>query len=369
MPTGPQSTRGRGATVNPQGRFESLRRTPEDDGWYGGDGEPPALHTVVTFERARSIIVRNRSPDVPFDLSINPYRGCEHGCVYCCARPNHGYVGLSPGLDFETRLFAKADAAELLRRELAAPAYRCEPINLGSSTDAYQPIEREHRITREIVEVLERARHPVSVITKSALIERDLDLWASLARDRLVFAFVSITTLDPGLARLWEPRAAAPWRRLETIRRLSEVGVAVGVSVAPIAPFINEPELESVLAAARDAGARRAQYMVLRLPAELVEIFSAWLRAHFPDRADRVLNRLREMRAGKGEDVEGLNDPRFFSRMKGSGKWAELLAMRFDLAMRKLAMQRGRLELRTDLFAPPRSDGQLVLFEPDPHPR
>ncbi len=370
MATGPHASRGRGATGNPQGRFEPLGRTPEDDGWYGGDGEPPALRTTVTLERARSIIVRNRSPDVPFDLSINPYRGCEHGCVYCYARPNHSYVGLSPGLDFETRLFAKVGAAELLRRELAAPSYRCEPINLGSSTDAYQPIEREHRITREIVEVLERARHPVTVVTKSALIERDLDLLASLARDHLVFAFVSITTLDPGLARRWEPRAAAPWRRLETIRRLSEAGIAVGVSVAPIAPFINEPELEAVLAAAHDAGARHAQYMVLRLPSELAAMFSDWLGVHFPDRAERVLNRLREMRSGEGAGGERLNDPRFFSRMKGSGKWAELLAMRFDLATRKLGFVRGRLELRTDLFVPPgvprRDDGQLALFEPDP---
>ncbi|HEY5633037.1 MAG TPA: PA0069 family radical SAM protein [Burkholderiaceae bacterium] len=362
MGSGKGPARGRGATFNPQGRFEGERREAEDDGWYGGDGEPPPLRTTVTLERARSIIVRNRSPDVPFDLSINPYRGCEHGCVYCYARPNHSYVGLSAGLDFETRLFAKADAAALLRAELAASSYRCEPINLGSATDAYQPIEREHRITRGVVEVLEQTRHPVTVVTKSALVERDLDLWASLAHDGLALAYVTVTTLDPVLARRWEPRAAAPWRRLETIRRLSEAGVPVGVSVAPIAPFLNEPEIEDVLAAAHDAGARYAQYMVLRLPNELADVFTAWLRAHYPDRADRVLNRLRDMRGGEGEAAGRLNDPRFFSRMKGTGNWARLIAMRFDLARRKLGYETERLQLRCDLFRPPSADGQLGLF-------
>ena len=369
MGSGHEPTRGRGATSNPQGRFELERRASEDDGWYGGDGEPPPLATTVTIERAGSIIVRNRSPDVPFDLSINPYRGCEHGCVYCYARPNHSYLGLSPGLDFETKLFAKADAAALLRTELAARSYRCEPINLGSVTDAYQPIEREHRITRAVVEVLEQARHPVTVITKSALIERDIDLWASLAHDRLALAYVTITTLDPGLARRWEPRAAAPWRRLETIRRLSEAGIPVGVSVAPVAPFINEPELESVLAAAHEAGARHAQYMVLRLPHELADVFTDWLRAHYPDRAERVLNRLREMRRDEGGSADRINDPRFFTRMKGTGKWAQLIAMRFDLATRKLGFHQERVELRCDLFQPPSTDGQMALFAPGPPAR
>jgi DNA repair photolyase len=355
--------KGRGAVGNPQGRFETLRRESADDGWFGGDGEPPALRTTVSVEQARSIIVRNTSPDVPFNLSINPYRGCEHGCVYCYARPNHSYVGLSPGIDFETRLFAKADAPALLKRELAAASYRCEPINIGSSTDAYQPVEREWRITRALLEVLAQTRHPATVITKSALIERDIDLWAPMARDRLATAFVTVTTLDAGLARLWEPRAAAPWRRLETIRRLSEAGIPVGVSVAPIAPFLNEPELERILEAAQQAGARYAMYMVLRLPWELKDLFGAWLAAHFPDRAERVLNRLREMRGG--DESTRVNDPRFFSRMKGHGKWAELIRLRFDVATRKLGMNRDRLNLRTDLFVAPGAEGQLGLFPND----
>ena len=359
--------KGRGAVDNRQGRFESVQREASDDGWYRGDADPPA-QTTVRIERARSIIVRNKSPDVPFNLSINPYRGCEHGCVYCYARPNHSYVGLSPGIDFETKLFAKVDAAELLRAELASPSYRCEPINLGSSTDAYQPIEREHRITRKVVEVLSRTRHPFTVVTKSALIERDIDLLAPMARQGLVAAYLTLTTLDAGLARLWEPRAAAPWRRLEAMRRLSEAGIPVGVSFAPVAPFINEPELEQVLEASREAGARYAQYMVLRLPWELQDVFANWLRTHFPDRAERVLNRLREMREDGGAKAGRLNDPRFHSRMKGRGKWAELIKLRFEVATRKFGLNRDRLDLRTDLFVAPRRDGQLGLFSTDATP-
>jgi len=369
--SGAGALKGRGAVGNPQGRFESLRREGFDDGW-GVPEATGAPRTVVSVENARTIITRNRSPDVPFELSVNPYRGCEHGCIYCYARPNHSYVDLSPGIDFETRLFFKKDAARLLRDELAAPGYRCEPINIGSATDAYQPIEREHRITREILEVLAECNHPATVITKSALIERDVDLLARMARQRLVLAFVTITTLDGDLARLWEPRAAAPWRRLETIRRLSEAGIPVGVSLAPIAPFINEPELERVLEAAREAGASHAQYMVLRLPWELKELFGEWLATHFPDRAERVLNRLHEMRSGEapseprgpqdGQAQRRLNDPRFFSRMKGRGRWAELIRLRFQVATRKLGLNRDRLDLRTDLFVAPRADGQLGLF-------
>jgi len=368
----PVHVKGRGATGNPQGRFESLRREPHDDGWPRDDGDAPP-RTVVRVERARSILTRNDSPDVPFDLALNPYRGCEHGCTYCYARPNHGYVGLSAGLDFETRLFVKADAVRLLRAELAAPGYRCEPINIGSATDAYQPIEREHRLTRSIVELLARCRNPATVITKSSLIERDIDLWAEMARQQLAVAFVTITTLDAGLARAWEPRAAAPWRRLETIRRLAEAGIPVGVSVAPIAPFLNEPELERILEAARDAGASHAQYMVLRLPWELKDLFGDWLAAHFPDRAQRVLERLRDMRdAGpvKGERSareRRLNDPDFFTRMKGRGSWAELLRLRFQVATRRLGLNRARPQLRTDLFVPPAADddhpAQLGLFQ------
>lgn len=371
----PVPVKGRGAVGNPQGRFESLRREPHDDGWPRDEGEAPAPRTIVRIEQARSILNRNDSPDLPFDLALNPYRGCEHGCTYCYARPNHGYVGLSPGIDFETRLFVKADAARLLRAELAAPGYRCEPINIGSATDAYQPIEREHRVTRSIVELLAQCRNPATVITKSSLIERDIDLWAQMARQRLALAFVTITTLDAGLARAWEPRAAAPWRRLETIRRLAEAGIPVGVSVAPIAPFLNEPELERILEAARDAGARHAQYMVLRLPWELKDLFGDWLAAHFPDRAQRVLNRLRDMRdaqpASAARNVTArerrLNDPDFFTRMKGRGKWAELVRLRFQVATRKLGLNAQPLQLRTDLFVRPRADdepqAQLGLFE------
>ena len=352
-----RTTKGRGAVSNPQGRFAFDRRKAFDDGWYREDGEPPPLKTVVTIEAARSIIARNQSPDIFFDQSINPYRGCEHGCIYCYARPNHSYVGLSPGLDFESRLFAKTNAAELLRHELSARGYRCDPIAIGTVTDAYQPIEREYRITRQLLEVLSECSHPVSLITKSSLIERDIDLLAPMARKGMVMVNITLTTLDPGLASSWEPRAAAPWRRLETIRRLSEAGIPVGVSVSPIAPFINEPELEKVLEAAQQAGARSAHYIVLRLPWELKDVFSDWLSEYFPQRATRVMNRITEMRGG-----DKLNDPRFFSRMKGEGAWAELIHMRFEIAARKLGLNRDRLKLRTDQFVPPRSDSQMGLF-------
>jgi len=361
-PTRPVNvTKGQGAVDNPQGRFELRRREAFDDGWFTEQGEAQPLATTVTLERARSIITRNQSPDVPFEQSINPYRGCEHGCIYCYARPNHSYVGLSPGADFERRLFAKVNAAQLLIEELSAPSYRCRPINIGSSTDAYQPIEREYRITRSILQVLADCRHPVTLVTKSSLIERDVDLLSALARDHLVGVFVTVTTLDADLARVWEPRAAAPWRRLETIRRLSEAGIPVGVSIAPVAPFINEPEMEAVLTAARDAGARSAMYMVLRLPWELKDIFGAWLAAHFPDRAQRVLNRLRDMRDHDGQGR--LNDPHFHTRMKGRGNWAELIRLRFEMCTRKLGLDHDRSDLRTDLFVAPRSDGQLGLFQ------
>ena len=363
LPSGPAGpTRGRGAVGNPQGRFEREAREAFDDGWFGGEGDPPRLQTVVRIERAKTVVSHNDSPDVPFTQSVNPYRGCEHGCVYCYARPNHGYLGLSPGIDFETKIFAKANAADCLRAELAAPTYRCEPIALGTATDAWQPVEREHRITRALLQVLHECNHPVTAVTKSALVERDLDLLAPMARKGLAMVHVTVTTLDPHLARLWEPRAAAPWRRIETIRRLAEAGIPVGVSVAPLAPFLNEPELESILSEARAAGARHAFYMILRLPWELREVFTDWLRAHYPDRANRVLNRLREMRDPDGGGR--LNDPRFHHRMKGRGNWAELVKLRFDLVARRLGFERALPQLRTDLFVPPRLDGQLGLFGP-----
>lgn len=352
--------RGRGALGNPQGRFERAQREAFDDGWAAIGPEPTRLQTVVTIEHPKRVISRNDSPDIPFTQSINPYRGCEHGCVYCYARPNHSYLGLSPGLDFETKLVAKADVAQRLTEELDAPGYQCSPIAIGTATDAWQPIEREHRVTRALLQVLHDCDHPVTAVTKSALVERDLDLLAPMARKGLAMVHVTLTTLDPELARRWEPRAAAPWRRLETIRRLAEAGIPVGVSVSPLAPFLNEPELERILEEARAAGARHAFYMILRLPWELREVFSDWLRTHYPDRANRVLNRLRDLRDSEGG--ERLNDPRFHHRMKGRGHWAELVKLRFELAARKLGYERGGMVLRTDLFRRPGLRGQMGLF-------
>ena len=296
-----QARKGRGAVSNLIGRFETQRSVAEDDGWYREDGEPPPLHTEVREERARSLITRNTSPDVGFDRSINPYRGCEHGCVYCYARPNHAYVGLSPGLDFESRLFAKVNAPQLLARELCSPKYVPAPMAVGVVTDAYQPIERQLRLTRGCLEVLERSRHPAQLITKSSLIERDLDLLQPMAARAQVLVNVSLTTLDHGLARKMEPRCASPTRRLETIRRLSQAGVPVGVSVSPVIPFINEPEIEHILAAAYEAGARWAFHVVIRLPWEVEHLFRQWLETHFPQRTERVWARIAEMRAGAGE--------------------------------------------------------------------
>jgi DNA repair photolyase len=348
--------KGRGAVSNRPGRFDRQERSGFDDGWFDDDGEAPALATTVTVERARSIISYNRSPDVPFDRSINPYRGCEHGCIYCYARPNHAYVGLSPGQDFESRLFVKSEAATLLRQELARPGYRCEPINIGSVTDAWQPLERNWKVTRGILEVLAQCRHPLTAITKSTLIERDIDLLAPMAKQGLAHVFVSLTTLDANLARIWEPRAAAPWRRVKMIARLSEAGIPVTVLVAPLTPFINEPELEKILEVARQAGAQRARAMVLRLPHELRELFGEWLQTHLPQRSKRVLARLAEMRGGR------LNDPRFHARMKGEGDWADLIQQRTRIALRRLGYRSDTLTLRTDLFAAPKAGAQLELF-------
>ncbi len=308
------------------------------------------------------MITRNESPDVFFGRSINPYRGCEHGCVYCYARPYHAYMDLSPGLDFETRLFAKRNAAECLRREISARSYRCEPVCIGTATDCYQPIERGLRITRELIEVLAGCRHPFSLITKSSLVERDLDLIAPAAADATAAAYVTITCLDPDLARAWEPRAPAPWRRIETVRRLAEAGVPVGVMVAPIVPFLNDGDIEAVIAAAAEAGARSAHFTVLRLPHELRDVFTDWLRERFPDRAERVLARIRDLRGGR------LNDSRFHDRMRGEGVWADLIGRRFALAVRKHGLARDRVDLRSDLFRPPRQapgnadDPQALLF-------
>lgn len=312
------------------------------------DHVAPSPATQVADEIARRLITSNQSPDVFFERSINPYRGCEHGCVYCYARPYHAYMDLSPGLDFETRLFAKRNAAECLRRELAARSYRCEPVCIGTATDCYQPIERGLRITREIIQILAECRHPFSLITKSALVERDLDLIAPAAAAGTAAVYVTVTCLDPALARAWEPRAAAPWRRIEAIRRLAEAGVPVGVMVAPIAPFLNDTDIEAVIEAAARAGARSAHYTMLRLPNELLEVFTDWLRERFPDRAERVMARIRDLRGGR------LNDPSFHGRMRGEGIWADLIARRFSIAVKRHGLVTGRANLRTDLFVPPR---------------
>jgi DNA repair photolyase len=359
--------KGRGAVGNPTGRFERFVRAPEDDGWGDGGGgadeddpAPPPLRTVVLPDASRSVLTCNASPDIPFDLSLNPYRGCEHGCIYCYARPSHAYLGLSPGLDFETRLFAKREAPALLARELARPGYRCRTVTLGSNTDPYQPVERRLAITRGILEVLAAHEHPVTIVTKSALVARDLDLLAPMAARRLAQVFVSVTTLDHGLARRLEPRAASPRRRLATIRELTAAGVPVGVMFAPVIPGLTDHELEGVLGAAAAAGARRAAYVLLRLPGEVEGLFLEWLAAHAPDRAPRVLALLRSCRGGR------LNDPRFGSRMRGGGAYAGLLAQRFRLACRRLGLNRGRGSLGLDetRFRPGAAGGgqQLALF-------
>jgi DNA repair photolyase len=352
--------KGRGTTWAIAHRFTAERRTAFEDGWSAPEpapvGERDWPATQVVEEQVRTILAGNDSPDIGFDLSINPYRGCEHGCSYCYARPTHGYLDLSPGIDFETRIVAKVNAADRLREALAAPGYVPLLLNIGSVTDAYQPVERRLRITRALVEVLAEARHPFSIITKSSLVERDLDLLAPLAAQSLVAVYLSITTLDADLARRLEPRAAAPHRRLRTLKTLARAGVPVGVSVSPVIPFLNEPELERILEQASDAGALRAFSIVLRLPWEVNPIFQRWLDEHVPARAARIMARVREMRAGRD------NDARFHSRMTGQGVWAELLRQRFDKACTRLGLNRERFELDLTRFRPPARDarqGQL----------
>ncbi|MDQ6217493.1 PA0069 family radical SAM protein, partial [Achromobacter insolitus] len=402
----PAALRGRGAVTNVRHRFQRDDRVQVDDGWsssglpadyvdpayvdpdcagarctdaacadsvpntdsvpnifpepaIGGSGarvipvlpdvrvSPVAPKTTVTAEEARKMLSRNDSPDIPFDVAVNPYRGCEHGCVYCYARPTHSYLGLSPGLDFETRLVAKANAVQALRAELSRPGYKPSPINIGSATDAYQPIEREWRLTRGLLELMLETRHPLTIVTKNALVARDLDLLAALAEQKLVVVYMSITTLDAGMARTLEPRAAAPWRRLEAVRSLTDAGVPVGVLVAPIIPFINDESMEHILQESKAAGAHYASYTVLRLPWEVKTLFEDWLNAHFPDRAQRVLHRIEDLRNGRR------NDPNFGSRMRGTGVWADLLRQRFTIATRKLGLNRHRLALDCDRFLPP----------------
>jgi DNA repair photolyase len=346
----PTRIKGRGAASNPEGRFESAKLEAFDDGWEREEESAPHPATMVTDERARSIISRNDSPDIPFEQSINPYRGCEHGCIYCYARPSHAYLNLSPGLDFETKLFAKTNAVELLRSELAKPSYRVSPINFGANTDPYQPIERRYRLTRELLQVMLECRHPLTVITKNALIERDIDLLAALARENLVYAFVSITSLDNRLSAKLEPRASAPHRRIAALKTLTDAGVPCGVMVAPIIPMLTDRWLEEILERAREAGARTAGYTILRLPWELKDLVREWLELHFPERAEHVLSLVRQMRGGRD------NDPRFGSRMRGEGEFAELIRQRFLITTRKFGLGRGRdVPLDSSKFVPPRA--------------
>jgi DNA repair photolyase len=344
----PHPTRGRGALSQPSGRFNQSQTLAVDDGWYQEASDvSPATH--VSPDRARTVITRNDSPDLPFDRTINPYRGCEHGCIYCYARPSHAYLGLSPGLDFETRLFAKHDAAQLLARELAAPGYVPKPILLGANTDAYQPIEKRLQITRAVLEVLARTRHPVSLITKAALIVRDLDLLQELARHRLVRVMITLPTLDANTKRVLEPRAAGPEARLRVIETLARAGVQVGVMIAPVIPALTDHELESILERAAASGAERAAYTLLRLPYEVKDLFREWLAAHYPDRAQHVMSLVRAMRNGRD------NDPCFGSRMRGAGPFADLLHARFTLACKRLGLahDRGLGDLNVGAFAPP----------------
>jgi len=353
--------KGRGTAWAIEHRFSVDRRERFDDGWGTLDQEAREEHlrpeTQVVEEHVKSILTGNDSADIGFDLSINPYRGCEHGCVYCYARPTHSYLNLSPGIDFETRIVAKVNAAERLRETLAKPSYVPLLLNLGSATDCYQPVERRLRITRSIIEVLSECHHAFSMFTKSAGIERDLDLIAPMAQKGLVAVYVSITTLDPQLARTMEPRAAAPHRRLKTIEALAKAGVPVGVSVSPMIPFLNLHELEHILEAAREAGASAASSIVLRLPWEVSPLFQQWLKQHVPDKADRVMARVREMRGGKD------NDPRFGSRMTGTGIWAQLIRQRFEKASARLGFNKTRIELDLKQFRRPAADpGQGSLF-------
>ena len=348
--------RGRGAVSNAAGRFEPHARVVFDDGWESIEDLPP-FKTFVQEERARKIITRNESPDLGFDRSINPYRGCEHGCIYCYARPTHAYQGLSPGLDFESKLFVKPDAPELLARELAAPGYEPKMIALGTNTDPYQPIERKWQVTRRILEVLRDANHPVGIVTKSALVMRDLDILSEMAAKGLAKVALSITTLDPRLARAMEPRAATPSRRLEALRVLSAAGIPTAVMVAPVIPAINDAEIERILDAAAAAGASEAGYVMLRLPLEIKDLFREWLGEHFPDKAKHVISLVRDLHGGKDYDAT------FGKRQTGSGPYAWSIGRRFELACRRHGLNRRRQRLTTALFTPPsRRGSQLDLF-------
>ncbi|MFN4203476.1 MAG: PA0069 family radical SAM protein [Tabrizicola sp.] len=351
-----QRLRARGADSNATGRFEATDREAFDDGWDLAEDDR-LVATEVRQERPRSALTYNRSPDLPFDRSINPYRGCEHGCIYCYARPSHAFLNLSPGLDFETRLIARPGIAEVLDRELRRPAYKVAPIAIGTNTDPYQPVERDLGILREVLQVLAAFRHPVWITTRGTTIERDIDLIAPMAAQGLAAVSISVTTLDADLARRMEPRAPAPRRRLQIIRRLAEAGIPVRIQVSPLIPALTDHELEAVMQAGRDAGARFANSIPLRLPLEVASLFRNWLESGFPDRAARVMGRVRELHGGRDYD------PEFGTRMRGQGLWADLIHRRADLARRRLGLDEGLPDLRCDLFQPPaRTGDQLTLF-------
>ena len=346
MQSGGKITKGRGTSSKVDARFLEHRRHDVDDGWTP-EPEAEAVPTEIFQETARTIISRNQSPDIPFETSINPYRGCEHGCVYCYARPTHAYLDLSPGIDFETKIFAKTNAAELLRTELGKPRYVCQPIAMGTNTDPYQPAERKLHITRDIIRVLHDCQHPLSIVTKSWLIERDLDLLQPMAAEGLVRVYLSITSLRHDLARRLEPRAAAPSRRLQTLETLNGVGVPTGVLFAPVIPFINDAEMETVLERAAAAGAATAGYVILRLPNEVKQLFREWLETHEPGKTEHVFSIIRDLRSGRE------NDPDYFTRMRGKGVFANLVQSRFRNACRKFGLNNERGELNTGLFKPP----------------
>lgn len=351
-----QRRRGRGATYNPPVRYDKMAVTGFDDGWDIDEDLPP-LRTIVTDEQPRSAITRNASPDLSFDRTLNPYRGCEHGCIYCYARPSHAYLGMSPGIDFETRLIARPAIAQVLERELGKRSYRCAPIAIGSNTDPYQPVEKEREIMRSVLQVLAAHRHPVLIITKGTLIERDIDILSQMARDGLVRVGISVTTLDPVVSRAMEPRVPHPARRLRTIERLAKAGIDVRVMASPVIPALTDHELEGILAAGAAAGAKYASYITLRLPQEVAPLFSEWLIEAFPMRAERIMGRVRETHGGKDYD------PDFGKRMTGQGRWAELLKQRFQLACRKHGLSREMPDLRCDLFqVPPKPGDQMSLF-------
>ncbi len=352
----PEARKGRGATRADTGRFERFEREAQPDGWDLPE-EITQVRTDVSDEQPRSVVNYVRSPDLPFDRSINPYRGCEHGCIYCFARPSHAYLGLSPGLDFETRLIARPGAAQVLDRELRAPGYKVAPISIGTNTDAYQPIERDREIMREILKVLQAFKHPVAIVTKGALIERDIDILAPMAAQGLVRVGISVTTLDADLSRRMEPRVPGPKRRLKTIERLTQNGIPVRLMVSPVVPGLTDPEIENILTAGVEAGADAASWIMLRLPREVSDLWKDWLAEHYPDRAERIMSKLREMHGGKEYDA------RWGHRMRGEGVYAELIAQRFRRAMAQLGLKRDTHALRCDLFEPPFAQGaQLGLF-------